>query len=142
MRLKSYNLTFVNLWTPKTFYALLAGTKFSSALTVRANYRCSRQPNKRNIVHNKHFCEISFCQLQALSNILVLWTQKTFYDYLAVVFPRDGTSRGTSRDKPGRDVPLSLCPGTRAGANVPGQTLLSRDVPGQNCPQKTRKKTF
>ena len=30
-----------------------------------------------------------------------------------------------------RDVPLSLCPGTRAGANVPGQTPLSRDVPGQ-----------
>ena len=38
----------------------------------------------------------------------------------------------TGRDKPGRDVPLSLCPGTRAGANVPGQTPLSRDVPGQN----------
>ena len=45
----------------------------------------------------------------------------------------------------GRDVPLSLCtgtkkilvpvsrcPGTRAGANVPGQTPLSRPVPGQN----------
>ena len=29
-------------------------------------------------------------------------------------------------------VPVSLCPGTRGGANVPGQTLLSRDVPGQN----------
>ena len=28
-------------------------------------------------------------------------------------------------------VPVSLCPGTRAGANVPGQTPLSRDVPGQ-----------
>ena len=27
---------------------------------------------------------------------------------------------------------MSLCPGTRAGANVPEQTLLSRDVPGQN----------
>ena len=45
----------------------------------------------------------------------------------------------------GRDVPLSLCPGTkkilvpvshcpgtRAWANVPGQTPLSRPVPGQN----------
>ena len=78
---------------------------------------------------------------------------------LQVGFPRDGTSRGTSRDKQGRDVPLSLCPGTkkfpcpvvplsrdkkvlpvplsfcpgtRAGANVPGQTPLSWDVPGQN----------
>ena len=29
-------------------------------------------------------------------------------------------------------VPVSLCPGTRAGAKIPGQTLLSRDVPGQN----------
>ena len=81
-------------------------------------------------------------------------------DYVSTLgFPRDGTSRGTSRDKPGRDVPLSLCPGTnkfpcpvvplsrdkkvlpvqlslcpgtRAGAKIPGQTLLSRDVPGQN----------
>jgi hypothetical protein len=45
----------------------------------------------------------------------------------------------------GRDVPLSLCagtkefscpgvlcPGTRAGAKIPGQNPLSRDVPGQN----------
>ena len=29
-------------------------------------------------------------------------------------------------------VPASRCPGTRAGANVPGQTPLSRPVPGQN----------
>ena len=39
-------------------------------------------------------------------------------------------SVSTGRDKPGRDVPLSLCPGTRARENVPGQTPLSRDVPG------------
>ena len=26
-------------------------------------------------------------------------------------------------------IPLSLCPGTRAEAKIPGQTLLSRDVP-------------
>ena len=40
----------------------------------------------------------------------------------------------------GRDVPgqkyflvlLSLCPGTRPGAKIPGQTPLSRDVLGQN----------
>ena len=35
---------------------------------------------------------------------------------------------------------MSLCPGTRAGANVPGQTPLSRDVPGQNHPPKKAKK--
>ena len=29
-------------------------------------------------------------------------------------------------------VLVSLCPGTRSGANVPGQTPLSWDVPGQN----------
>ena len=67
-------------------------------------------------------------------------------------FPRDGTSRdnpgrdvplslcpGTkkfpcpavplSRDKKSFLVPLSLCPGTRATAKIPGQALLSRDVP-------------
>ena len=50
-----------------------------------------------------------------------------------VVFPRDGMSRCPF--VPGQKfflVPVSLCPGTRAGANVPGQTPLSRDVPGQN----------
>ena len=50
-----------------------------------------------------------------------------------VVFPWDGTSRCPF--VPGQKknlVPVSLCPGTRAGANVPGQTPLSRDVPGQN----------
>ena len=39
------------------------------------------------------------------------------------------------RDVPGQKnvlVPVSLCPRTRAGANVPGQNPLSRDVPGQN----------
>ena len=35
---------------------------------------------------------------------------------------------------------MSLCPGTRAGANVPGQTPLSRPVPGQNnLPKRTEK---
>ena len=29
-------------------------------------------------------------------------------------------------------VPVSRCPGTRAGANVPGQIPLSRPIPGQN----------
>ncbi len=36
-----------------------------------------------------------------------------------------------SRDKDISLVPLSLCPGARAGANVPRQNRLSRDVPGQ-----------
>ena len=48
-------------------------------------------------------------------------------------FPRDGTSRCPF--VPGQKtilVLVSLCPGTRAGANVPGQNPLSRDVPGQN----------
>ena len=38
-------------------------------------------------------------------------------------------------------VPVSLCPGTRAGANVPGQTPLSWDVQGQNHFPKRTKKT-
>ena len=45
--------------------------------------------------------------------------------------PRDGTSRCPF--VPGQKknlVPVSLCPGTRARANVLGQTLLSRPVPG------------
>ena len=37
-----------------------------------------------------------------------------------------------SRDKDILLVPLSLCPGTRAGVGVPGQTPLSPDDPGQN----------
>ena len=49
----------------------------------------------------------------------------------------------TGRDVPGQKkilVPVSLCPGTRAGANVPGQTPLTRDVPGQNhFPKRTQK---
>ena len=34
-----------------------------------------------------------------------------------------------SWDKPRCDVPLSLCPGTRAGAKILGQTPLFQDVP-------------
>ena len=48
-------------------------------------------------------------------------------------FPRNGTSRCPF--VPGQKsfpVLLSLCPGTRAGAKILGQTPLSRDVPGQN----------
>ena len=48
-----------------------------------------------------------------------------------LVFPRDGTSR----DKLERDALLS-----RAGANVPGQTPLSRPVPGQNDLKNFKKK--
>ena len=86
---------------------------------------------------------------------------------LQLGFPRDGTSRGTFRDNPGRDVPLSLCPGTkkipcpavplsrdkksflvplslcpgtRAAAKIPGQDPLSRDVPRDKilCPGTSR----
>ena len=49
---------------------------------------------------------------------------------------------GQSQDKPGRDISLSLClgtkkylshcPGKRAGSKIPGQTPVSWDVPGQN----------
>ena len=38
-------------------------------------------------------------------------------------------------------VLLSLCPGTRAEAKIPGQTPLSRDVPGQNALKFFRKMT-
>ena len=44
------------------------------------------------------------------------------------MFPRDGTSR----DKPGRDVPLSLCPGTKK-ISCPG-VPLSRDKGRSKCP--------
>jgi hypothetical protein len=50
---------------------------------------------------------------------------------------------GFPRDVPGQKyflVPLSLCPGTRAEAKIPGQTLLSRDVPGKNLFPQTNKK--
>ena len=39
------------------------------------------------------------------------------------------------QDVPGQKripVPVSLCPGIRAGANLSGQAPLSQDVPGQN----------
>ena len=58
-------------------------------------------------------------------------------------FPRDGMSRGTSRDKPGRDVPLSwdkkvlpvplsLCPETK-NISCPG-VPLSRNKGRSKCP--------
>ena len=56
------------------------------------------------------------------------------------------TRVSAGRDVPGQKhflVPVSLCPGTRAGANVLGQTPLSRDVLGQNhlpLRSKNRKK--
>ena len=47
------------------------------------------------------------------------------------------------RDVPGQKyflVRLFRWPRTRAGAKIPGQTPLSRDVPGQNhFPKKTKK---
>ena len=63
--------------------------------------------------------------------------------WFKVAFSRDGTSRCPF--VPGQInflVPVSLCPGTRAGANVPGQTPLSRDVPGQNELKNFKKNFF
>jgi hypothetical protein len=58
-----------------------------------------------------------------------------------VVFPRNGTSHGTSRDKPGRDVPLSLdkkkflyrCPFVPFVPSVP-------ERPGTKSPPKNQEK--
>ena len=47
---------------------------------------------------------------------------------LRLGYPYSRVSQGTGRPV----VPLSLCPGTRTGANVPGQNPLSLNVPGQN----------
>ena len=51
----------------------------------------------------------------------------------------------SSRISTGRDVLLSLCPGTRAAARILGKTSLSQDVPGQKMFKKAlnfQKKTF
>ena len=42
------------------------------------------------------------------------------------------TSVSTGQDKKKILVWVSLCPGTTAGAKIPGQNLLSWDVPGKN----------
>ena len=47
-----------------------------------------------------------------------------------------------SRDKKVLPVPLSLCSGTRAGAKIPGQTFLSRDVLEQKNEKKIAKIFF
>ena len=45
--------------------------------------------------------------------------------YIILVFPRDGTSRSPFFPRQKNFlVPVSLCPGTRAEANVPGQNEL------------------
>ena len=51
-----------------------------------------------------------------------------YYLTFKLGFPRDGTSR----DKPGQDVPLSLCPGTKKNS-CPG-VPLSRDKGRSKCP--------
>ena len=58
-----------------------------------------------------------------------------------VAFPRDRTSRGTSLDNPGRDVPLSLCPGTKAGAKIPGRLGTKSLTPKNKKTGKGRSKT-
>ena len=68
--------------------------------------------------------------------IFYLWFSIAFQRFLIphkVKLLQTSVSKG--RDVPGQKkilVPESRCPGTRAGANVPGQTPLSRPVPGQN----------
>ena len=62
---------------------------------------------------------------------------------LTLGFPWDGTY--PCPFVPGQKkilVPVSLCPGTRAGANVPGQNPLSRDVPRDKMAKKWPKKIF
>ena len=57
------------------------------------------------------------------------------YVRIRVSTGQTGTGRPVvplSRDKKKNLVPVSRCPVTRAGANVPGQNPLSRPVPGQN----------
>ena len=94
---------------------------------------------------NIHGTVWSTCNLTCLINDQII------INGLEVVFPRDGTSCGTSRDKPGWDVPLSLCPGTKKNS-CPG-VPLSRDkarsknsgknssVTGQNEFKNFKKKT-
>ena len=57
-----------------------------------------------------------------------------------VAFPRDRTSRGTSLDNP-----LSLCPGTKAGAKIPGQNHFppknQKTGKGRSKTEKRRSKT-
>ena len=57
-----------------------------------------------------------------------------FVDFM-VAFPREGTKNFF--------VPVSLCPGTRAGAKIPGQTFLSQDKMNlylSNCRKNFQKK--
>ena len=80
---------------------------------------------------------------------LILWNTQLIVcaqnvkSWFKLGFPRDGTSR----DKPGRDVPLSLCPGTKKFCLsrcpfVPGQgqEQMSRDK--LLCPGPSRDKTI
>ena len=57
------------------------------------------------------------------------------------VFPREELSCGTFRDKLGRDVLLSLCPGTRAGGKCPGTKPSVPGRPGTKLIKEFFKKT-
>ena len=46
----------------------------------------------------------------------------------------------STEEKQGWDVSLSLCPRTRAGEKIQGQTPLFQDVPGQNNLTKKQEK--
>jgi hypothetical protein len=84
-------------------------------------------------------------------------TTKKICTLFKLAFPRDGTSRCPFVPRQRNFlVPVSLCPGTRAVAKIPGQTPLSRDkitfpkeqkkqekdVPKQEKNVPKQKKTF
>ena len=86
-------------------------------------------------------CVGTWDELRLTKRKEIIENGRTAKNVFKVGFPRDGTSRCpfVPRQKYFL-VPLSLCPGTRAGAKIPGQTPLSRDVPGQNhIPKRTQK---
>ena len=89
-----------------------------------------RTGQSKNLARYQLFFVDSRLSNCSLRNLVVFKVQIEMA--IQLVFPRDGTSRGTSRDKPGRDVPLSLCPGTKKNS-CPG-VPLSRDKGRSKCP--------
>ena len=86
-----------------------------------------------NVVHSQtaqwlEFETLGLFEIVVYLNKVVI---KYFPLYLKLAFPgQTGT---------GRPI-VSLCPGTRAGTKIPGQTPLSLDVPGQNESKNFKKK--
>ena len=80
--------------------------------------------------HQIHHLKVCPCLYQT---ILTIKFTTQMFRHFRLGFSRYGTSRCpfVSGQK-NLLVSLSLCPGTRAVAKIPGQTSLSWDVPGQN----------